>query len=407
MGVIRTYSRPIVIFILATMAYSLLASRTVFFQHSSTPYPIALADAFLHGRLDLVDPPSGGYDLIFYRDHWYVAQQPLPSLLIVPFVAVFGAAHVSDILVDIFLGACSVTLCDVVLGITAPEISLTRRGLLTIFFALGTVHAWLSILGTNWFLGQISAMPFCWLFIYMVWKKRPILSGIMLGIVLLGRPSIVPGAFIWAIGWWSITGLKIQLPKQFVQLAIPVLIAAVLLGEYNYLRFGNPGDFGYQYLNDAPNIRNRRLAHGSFNPTFLPENLMILTVKPPEIHLNLSDLQGFNVNPTPEGMGFLWISPVLLYAIVVFPKTHDEKMQYWWLVTTVLLIMLPSLLYHNTGSAQFGYRFILDALPFWMILVAWGAKYGSVYLLASLVFFSVTVNVWGTRWFYRFWYRLS
>jgi len=282
--------------------------------------------------------------------------------------------------------------------------------LLTFFFALGTVHAWLSILGTNWFLGQLSAVPFCWLFIYVVWKKRPILSGLMLGLVMLARPSIVPGALILAIGWWFITRQKTEQPQslaiQIVKLAIPVFIAAGLLGGYNYLRFGNATDFGYAYLNDALNIRTRRLTYGSFNPIFLPENLTILTVKPPDIHLDLNNLRSFSINPSPEGMGFLWISPVLLYAFCVFPKTKDERMQYWCLVISTLLILLPSLLYHNTGSAQFGYRFILDALPFWIILVAWAAKRGSIYLLAGLISYSVAVNVAGARWFYRFWYKL-
>jgi len=405
---VRHAYRPLLIFILALAAYGVLASRTIFFRHSTTPYPVALADSFLHGRTDLLDPPSEGYDLIFYHDRWYVAQGPLPSLLIMPLVALLGPAQVSDIVVDILVGALNVMLCDMVLGVTAPGLSRRRRSLLTLFFALGTVHAWLSILGTVWFLGQISTVMFCWGLIYAVWKWKPILSGIMLGFILLGRPSIVPGAVLLAVGWWAITGGETPavLARQVVKLALPLTVAVALLGAYNAVRFGNPADFGYAYLNDAANIRLRRQTYGSFNLVFLPENFYIFTIKPPQIQLDLANLRATSVSPDPDGMGFLWMSPGLLYALVVFPQTRSEQWQYGWVLLAVAAILLPSLLYHNTGSAQFGYRFILDALPFWMILVAWGAKRGSIYVLAGLVLFSVAVSVWGTRWFYRFWYKL-
>jgi hypothetical protein len=54
------------------------------------------------------------------------------------------------------------------------------------------------------------------------------------------------------------------------------------------------------------------------------------------------------------------------------------------------------------GSAQFGYRFLLDGLPFWMVLVARGVRHQPHNILAALVLFCVVVNWWGTSWLIEF-----
>ena len=82
-------------------------------------------------------------------------------------------------------------------------------------------------------------------------------------------------------------------------------------------------------------------------------------------------------------------------------KGHEQK-QNILLAASTGLALLPSLLYHNPGSAQFGYRFLLDGLPFWMILVARGIKNQPRYLLAVLVTYCVVVNLWGTSWLIEF-----
>ena len=64
-------------------------------------------------------------------------------------------------------------------------------------------------------------------------------------------------------------------------------------------------------------------------------------------------------------------------------------------------MLAPALLYHNTGSVQFGYRFVLDALPVWMILVGIGAQRGKWWPLAGLTLYAVLVNFRGFTWMYE------
>ena len=80
------------------------------------------------------------------------------------------------------------------------------------------------------------------------------------------------------------------------------------------------------------------------------------------------------------------------------PTSRREAYHYSLYAVAALLALAPGLLYHNTGEAQFGYRFALDALPFAMLLVAGGARRGPIWLLAGLVSTSVLINIWGAKW---------
>ncbi|MEZ4678153.1 MAG: hypothetical protein R2932_28450 [Caldilineaceae bacterium] len=93
-----------------------------YFQHTATPdvaYFNNLADAFLHGRLYLVNPPSTD-DLTFYAGQWYVPFPPLPALLMVPWVALYGLADVNTVFFGALFGALNVTLLFLLLR-TLPD----------------------------------------------------------------------------------------------------------------------------------------------------------------------------------------------------------------------------------------------------------------------------------------------
>jgi len=77
----------------------------------------------------------------------------------------------------------------------------------------------------------------------------------------------------------------------------------------------------------------------------------------------------------------------------------------------LLAIMLPLWAYHNTGSVQFGYRYWMDAAPFWLLLLA--VTYPLEPAAASrldrwlerarrpLLIVSILINVWGFIWIYN------
>src|SRR5690348_6225179 len=72
-----------------------------------SPHYVAQAEAFLHGRWDLALPagPHGETDVIVLNGgRHYIVYPPFPAILLMPFVAIFGAAT-SDVLFTAVLSA--------------------------------------------------------------------------------------------------------------------------------------------------------------------------------------------------------------------------------------------------------------------------------------------------------------
>ena len=386
--------------VLASLGLYGMVVRPVLFKQSVAPYYLDLAEAFLQGRVDLVDPEPN-YDLIDYNGKWYVAHQPLPAVVMLPFVILQGSQHASDIAVSVLISGFSIALCDVVLRLVAPDVNGIKRGALVAFFGFGTPQMYMGGLGTVWFMGQTMATLLMWLFIWAVVGRRAFWAGVALGLVALTRLSIVPGAVIFALGWWWLLPKPSRLAwlQQALRFLLPIAISGGVLAGYNGVRFGNIFDNGYDYLNDSETIQERRLEHGTFSFAFLPENLYVATIKPAR-SVRLDCLGGATrldncgwLSPDPLGMGLLWTCPLLLLG-----WWAGNTRQTWLIVLSVVLVMLPPLLYHNTGSMQFGYRFMVDALPLGMILLAWGARRIPLVLIAPLVAYSAFLHMWATRW---------
>jgi hypothetical protein len=69
-----------------------------------------------------------------------------------------------------------------------------------------------------------------------------------------------------------------------------------------------------------------------------------------------------------------------------------------WL--SIALVQIPSLLYFNTGSYQFGYRFALDWLPLGLLPVALGTGGRLRWWGKALIGASVLMHLWGVLWMY-------
>src|SRR5262249_16379279 len=146
---------------------------------------------------------------------------------------------------------------------------------------------------------------------------------------------ILPGALLFSAGYWLWFRRDFwqnrSIGKAIVLFALPLMVSLAFTAAYNWSRFGNPLDFGYSYLSDAPNIKQRRLTHGIFSPVFLPENLAVATVKPPTVSGDCSLPLCIKVAPDPWGMGLLWTSPLLLYALLMVPFSQIERRYHYLL----------------------------------------------------------------------------
>src|SRR5262249_55333138 len=144
------------------------------------------------------------------------------------------------------------------------------------------------------------------------------------------RPSILPAGLLFTVGRWYLSGQfasRVRAIRLLTRLFIPLAAATLFLGWYNVARFGDPLDMGYAYILEASDIKERFLQYGNFSLAFFPENLFIATLKPPFFHLHCLRESCLLVEPNPVGMGFIWTSPLLLYALLALRQNEADGQQ--------------------------------------------------------------------------------
>ncbi len=163
-------------------------------------------------------------------------------------------------------------------------------------------------------------------------------------------------------------------------------LGAVLLlaGLYNWSRFGQPAEFGYTYLGwrTDPEI----VRWGLFHYVYLERNLHALLTSLPVL-LPAFPFIAFN----PEGMSLLVTTPVLL----LLPTLRNWTLTGKAALLSSGLILLPALVYANTGFAQYGYRYAADFLPYLVLAMALGGLRVRSPWVKGLILFGVVVNLWG------------
>jgi hypothetical protein len=137
-------------------------ARSGFYNHF-----VWQADAFLHGHFSIAFPVTEGqFTNGYFQDVMPLPSQPgrgllpfppLPAVVLMPFVAIFGLATDSQ-LVGVVIGAINVGLAWRMT--TRLTTSRSAAFLATLFFAFGTVHWYASMLSTTWFLAHVIAVTF-------------------------------------------------------------------------------------------------------------------------------------------------------------------------------------------------------------------------------------------------------
>ncbi len=361
-----------------------------------------LADAFLKGRLYLVDPPTT-HDLTLYNGNWYVPNPPLPALAVLPLVAVLGVQGVNMVWFSILIAAAIVALVFWILQDASAQ-GLIPTGLrsnlwLTVMFALGTDYWWLSFLGQMWFLSQLLTLLCAALAVLFVIKKAsPWWAGLWLGLALLSRPNIFT---LWPL----LAGLYLYLDHRghptfdwkralgwAIQSAVPVVLAAAILLVYNYVRFGNFMDFGYTTINGAAEIVTNVQTYGIFNIHFVPINLKVMFLDFPRFALE----NGCHVLNT-DGFSMLVMTPALLYVFRRF------RWNAWTIGAWISIILSIGLLafYHNTGSAQVGFRYLMDFILPVLLLMGIGLGKKPEWPFKALVLLGIAGNFVGILLWFR------
>lgn len=376
-----------------------------YFDHATTPdvaYFNQLADAFLHGRLYLA-APANTHDLTLYDGKWYVPFPPLPALLMLPWVAWQGVASLNTVLFATIFGALNVMLIFLLLSALArrqwTHLSTGDNLWLTLLFALGCVHWYMATIGSVWFVAQICTVTFVALAVWLAIEGRAAwLVGLALALALAARPNVL-------LTWPLLLGIAAThlatagrrplwgaLLRWSIASAIPLVVGLGALLLYNQARFGHPLDFGYLTENVAEQLAPNLRRYGQFNLHYLPKNVWAMWLAGPQWDSERNFWQ-----PDPEGLSLLLTTPALLYLARARRRS--------WLVSggwvALALLLVPLLLYYNTGWWQFGYRFSLDFMVPVLVLLAVAADRRVAWSMRLLILAGMLVNVYGVLWWHQ------
>src|SRR5258708_3282267 len=90
----RRLALPLFVFVVCTIFYFAWAPRQLLTEHSQYNHYALLADAWLHGHLDLGHPPPAytqNNDFAEFQGRYYVSFPPFPALLLLPWVKLAGS----------------------------------------------------------------------------------------------------------------------------------------------------------------------------------------------------------------------------------------------------------------------------------------------------------------------------
>ena len=384
---------------------------------------------------------------------------PLPALVLLPFVAVWGLAT-DDQAIFTILAAVDVAICWWALG--QLRVRPVVRAIATVFLAFGTVFWFTAQVTTTWYQAHIVAVGLALLAVgiaagadrtasdragddavadraftqravvpprsrigALVWvDRRQFLAGFLFGLACTARLTVVFGAPFFALvgsgGDWRRRGWSAGLGA-----ALP-LLALVL---YNVATTGHVFHPAYDYLyvlesNGYPSLGY----HPDWaveDPRYIPQNLGIALLGLPDILPNalpdslavdpiqvctdpgavrgLFDLECPLAVPRDTGMSVLLTSPAWLLAVPAV-RAYGRSRLVTGAVLAIVVISVVNLMHFSQGWVQFGYRFSNDAAPFALPLVALGVEWlarrhaWALPVAAGLVVLSIAINLWGVIW---------
>ena len=354
----------------------------------ATPYDnyVLLAQAILHGRL-WIDWPGPYIDALQYAGHYYVIEAPMPALLLLPAVAIFGTAN--QTLLAMVLAAVAVGA-----GWELGErfgLSRTANAWLCGFLLAGTDLLWCAMLGDVWFIAHVCAVCFTMLaLVELAGKRRGWLVALVAACAVESRFTMIAAVPIYAY-------LVARERRRRDAVAFTAVLAggAVLWALYNQARWGTWSDIGYTtwYHQDQAGMPT-----GSpFRLTYVPYQLWSFFVQLP------ARLPAFPwLRPEFSGVALTWTSPAL--ALAFFARRPAL-----WVAAlgiAAALTAIPNFLYYVNGFAQFGMRHALDFEPFVVALMMLAARDRLEWWGKALIAYSVAVGLWGC-WYWLTFVRVS
>jgi hypothetical protein len=426
--------RGAIVFLVAVGVLAMVSGKRLD-RGSSDPHFIAQANAWLHGHTDIDPWPRGADDParveiveladgrivrgrhLTTRPTFYVAAEgeipadqvvrtvetkhynsfpPVPSLLFLPQALLHGAKG-NDVGTTILFAALAPLLLLLLLRRLRDAGHLERPEgddyWLAALLSFGTVLFFSSVQGRVWFTAHVVGVDLALLYLlFAIDARRPFWAGLMLGLAAGTRAPMLFMAPLLVLEAWRVAPSRANFVKRVVAAAVPAIVVGALLAWYNFVRFGELGEFGHRYLAVRQQAQIERW--GMFSLEYLWRNLRVAFAIFPEL---LSRAPWVRISG--HGLAIWLTTPVFL--LLLRPPVRFTRLQlHLWI--TVTCVAGWSLVYQNTGWVQFGYRFLLDYVVILVLLLALsGRRFG--WPTRALILVGILVNLFGALTFGRAW----
>lgn len=346
------------------------------------------AMAWRSGSLHLpFDYPA--LELAVFKGDYYVSFPPLPSLVLLPFTFLFGEQTPDNLLVKLYtLAAC--------IGI---YYALRRMGyqklsafLFSYLFCFASSLLPMTLDGAVWYHAQVLAFMLIVLSVCMLFAKKVNLALVFYALSVACRPFdalyALPLFFLYfRRSRKENIPVRSMLLRILPGLCIGFCIASAL-AVYNSLRFGNPLEFGHNYLPEFSTQGGTQFAL-----SHVLNNIKTFVL-------------GFPWERSAEGIvfkkfgfSFLIACPMLLLILIwaikdaVKARLSPEK----GVVLFTFFLHLFFLLLHRTfGGYQLGARYMVDLIPYALFYLLLTPEKKKMHFAEGLVLFlGLIITCWG------------
>lgn len=352
-----------------------------------------LAQAFLEGRFD--SPTCFDGDCAVFEGRTYVMFPPVPAVIAMPFVAVFGVGFSGFVALSIVAVAITLFLWWRILQTLETE----RTIAIWLLFALGfaTPLYFVVLRGDGvWFFAQSIGFLLTTAAIHQTVRGGSlVLAGAFIGLAFLCRQmSVFYLPFLFALALRPDERL-ISFSKAHItrvlKLGLPVAVAVLVYLAYNYVRFGDPLETGYQYMASGGEwsmINHRINEFGLFSGAYLFFNTIYLFLQ--GFHLQFGgDAMLTPIGLDPAGVSLLAASPFVLLAFLT-PMRRPVVIG----IACILVMAVPMLWYHSNGFSQYNVqRYVLDWLPILFYMLALAVTRREAPVFGLLVVYAMGLNL--------------
>lgn len=386
---------------------------------SSTPYFVYQAQSFLHGHWDLPLSPKRT-DIVLIHGKSYIVYPPMPAVVLMPFVAIWGL-KTSDILLTVICSALNLSLLFLVLE-QARENGFTRRVwmenvCICVLLWYGSISLWLSLGGRMWFTAHIVCMTFTLLALLAALRRHYALASLLLGCAFFARATVMFGyLFLFYLAWqdahpephierflaslWRRKPAWTTIPWRRLLPAFVVLAGVLAIFMWrNTMLFGSPLDSGYNVLIAQ---HYSEVTTGPFNISYVPANIVANFFSFPQTLFSgpFDRHPVLNVMNSGTAVSVFVTTPLFLF-LFWRNRTFSATRTVLWI--TLGLMVIAILLFHASGWFQFGARYLFDAYPFAFLLLALTDARVD-WRFAALGYFGVLINILGA---YQFWTTIT